>query len=83
VAKRRVIFDGQTQHIPQAYWMAKVFLTDSEKKAIAILRMLDNGANQAFELINREISDPFQAVKLLEKALETDKKSAKELLRKS
>ncbi len=69
VAERAVIFDGQTQNNPQAYWMARVLLTDSEEEAIGILRMLNNGGNSAFETINQQVSDPFLSISLLKKAI--------------
>jgi dolichyl-phosphooligosaccharide-protein glycotransferase len=69
VGERRVIFDGQTQNIPQAYWMARVLLTDSEDEAVGILRMLNNGGNSAFEIIDKNVADPFVSISLLKKAI--------------
>ncbi len=82
VARRRVIFDGQSQGNPQAYWMAKAMLTDDENLSISILRMLNNGGNKAFEIINEHVKDPLQAVLILESILGADPDKAKELLRK-
>ena len=47
IAERRVTFDGATINVPQAYWMAKVFLSNSEEQAMGILRMLNNSGNTA------------------------------------
>jgi len=69
VAKRRVIFDGQSQDTPQAHWMATALLSDNEEKATRILRMLNNGGNKAFEIINTYIKDPLEAVLLLDNVL--------------
>ena len=69
VGKRRVIFDGQSQATPQAYWMGKVLMSDSEETAIAILRMLNNGGNKAYEIINEQIKEPLQSVLLLESVI--------------
>jgi hypothetical protein len=69
VCRRRVIFDGQSQNTPQAYWMANVFLAKKEDDAIAILRMLNNGGNQAFELIDSYLNDPLRSVLLLKQAM--------------
>jgi dolichyl-phosphooligosaccharide-protein glycotransferase len=80
VSNRRVIFDGQSQNIPQAYWMARVFLTDSEKEAIGILRMLNNGGNSAFDIINKELSDPFLSVSLIKRAIVLEPEEGKKLL---
>jgi len=80
VAKRRVIFDGQTQNKPQAYWMAKAILSENEEEALGILRMLNNGGNQAFEIINEYLKDPLAAVLLLERVLGLSYYEAKDIL---
>jgi len=67
--RRRVIFDGQSQNTPQAYWMARVLTTNDEKEAIGILRMLNNGGNRAYEEVNARIKDPFQSIMLLNKII--------------
>jgi dolichyl-phosphooligosaccharide-protein glycotransferase len=72
VARRPVIFDGQSQNSPQAYWMARVLITDSEKESLGILRMLNNGGNKAYELMDKEISNPFTSILLLKKAIMLD-----------
>ncbi|MFA5146873.1 MAG: STT3 domain-containing protein [Candidatus Omnitrophota bacterium] len=66
VAGRRVIFDGQSQGTPQAYWMAKALLTDDENRAVSILRMLNNGGNEAFNAMDRNIKNPLLSALLLE-----------------
>lgn len=80
VSERRVIFDGQSQNTPQAYWMACVLTTDNEEEAMAILRMLNNGGNQAFELINRNLKDPFKSIFILKKALSSTPEIARKNL---
>lgn len=80
VSKRKVIFDGQSQHYPQAYWMAKVLISNNEKEAIGILRMLNNGGNKAFEVINEYLKDAFKSVFLLEKIIPSQPKAAGETL---
>jgi len=77
VAERRVIFDGQSQNSPRAYWMASVLISDKEEEAIAILRMLNNGGNRAFEIINKNFKDPFDAVMFLKKIISLNPKKAK------
>jgi dolichyl-diphosphooligosaccharide--protein glycosyltransferase len=69
VARRRVIFDGQSQDSPQAYWMAKALLSSNENESVAILRMLNNGGNRAFEVIDKHIKDPLKSAMLLESLL--------------
>jgi dolichyl-phosphooligosaccharide-protein glycotransferase len=80
IARRRVIFDGQSQNTPQAYWMAHVFMTDNEREAVRILQMLNNGGNRVFEIINERLKDPFRSVTLLEKIILLEPKDAKEKL---
>lgn len=80
VARRKVIFDGQSQNKPQAYWMAYALMSENEAEAVRILRMLNNSGNQAFELINGGIKDPFKSVLLLKKVIALDKKAARETL---
>lgn len=43
ISHRKVIFDGQSQNNPRAYWMAKVLLSTDEEKAITILKRLNAG----------------------------------------
>jgi dolichyl-diphosphooligosaccharide--protein glycosyltransferase len=69
VSRRRVIFDGQSQNIPQAYWMAKAMLSEDEETTIRILRMLNNGGNKAFEVINEYLKEPIKSILLLESVL--------------
>jgi len=82
VGKRRVIFDGQSQDTPQAYWMAKAMLTSDENESIGILRMLDNGGNRAFEIINDYIDNQLLSVLLLEGAIGKSPEKAQAILRK-
>ena len=80
IGQRRVIFDGTTQHSPMAFWMARVLLTDNEDEAVGILRMLNNGSNQAFEELKNSGLDDIDAIQLLRKIIVVDKKEAQSLL---
>lgn len=80
IGRRRVIFDGQSQAVPQAYWMAKTILTANEEQAAAILRMLNNGGNTAFDIIHKHIRDPLEAVLLLENVMMRENDIAKNIL---
>jgi len=82
VSRRRVIFDGQSQDIPQAYWMAKAMLSANEEESTAILRMLNNAGNKAFEIMNGHIKNELQAVLLLEYVLTLPQDKADEVLNK-
>lgn len=83
IAQRRVIFDGQSQNTPQAYWMARVLLASDEHEAERILRMLNNGGNQAFEIIQKNVKDPYAAITLLHKVLLLSRNDAEMLLKNS
>lgn len=50
-AGRRVTFDGATINYPQAYWLTRAYLAQSEQAGLGILRMLNNSANDAAELL--------------------------------
>ncbi|MFA5157405.1 MAG: STT3 domain-containing protein [Candidatus Omnitrophota bacterium] len=80
IGKRRVIFDGQSQDMPQAYWMGKALLSNNENEAVAILRMLNNGGNKAFEIINDYVKDPLKSVLLLESILGQEPSKAQKVL---
>ena len=82
VARRKVIFDGNSQNVPQAYWMANALMTGNEEEAVAILRMLNNGANKAFEIIDAHIKDPLKSVLLLKQVLLLGSQQANQELRK-
>lgn len=69
VGRRRVIFDGQSQKGQLAYWMARVLLSEREEEAVGILRMLNNGSEQAFEIVNKSLNDPLSSVLLLERVI--------------
>lgn len=80
VCRRKVIFDGQSQQYPQAYWMARVLIAHNEREAIGILRMLNNGGNKVFEILNARLKDAFQSVFLIEKLILSEPKEAQEIL---
>ena len=80
VSGRRVIFDGHSQNTPQAYWMGRVLLTDNEQEAMGILRMLNNGGNRAYEIMNEYVKDPFQTLFLLKRIILLEPQKGKEEL---
>ncbi|MDI6758506.1 MAG: STT3 domain-containing protein [Candidatus Omnitrophota bacterium] len=82
VSGRRVIFDGQSQNGPLAYWMGRILTANNEEEAIRILRMLNNGGNKAFEIIDAHIKEPFKSIMLLEKIILKSREPAKNDLSK-
>ncbi|MEM4260273.1 MAG: STT3 domain-containing protein [Candidatus Woesearchaeota archaeon] len=73
-ADRRVTLDGASQNHPNAHWLGKILQTDNEKEAIAILRMLDCGSNNAFEVIDEKYNDTLLSVTLVKKIIMMDSK---------
>jgi len=80
-ADRAVTFDGGTQNTPMAHWIGRALLTDDEKLAVGILRMLDCGSNTAFERLNEKINDTSRSVKLLYEEVRLAREDAKKLLK--
>ena len=58
IADRKVVFDGATINVPQAYWMANVFLSETEEDALGILRMINSSGNDAFDYLHKELQIP-------------------------
>lgn len=79
---RAVTFDGASQNQPQAHWIGKVLLTDDEEQAVNILRMLDCGANKAYEILAKENVDNLESINLIYKIISLDKETAKKELLK-
>jgi len=76
IAERRVTFDGATINVPQAYWMANVFLSQSEEEALGILRMLNNSANKAAEYLQSLNIDLSDAIPMLKEITKMDRTRA-------
>ena len=82
VADRRVTLDGANQNSPPAYWLGRILVTDNEDEAVAILRMLDCGSNNAFNEIDKKKNNTRLSVELLRKILLLDRNNATKLLKK-
>lgn len=80
VAQRHVIFDGQSQAGPRAYWMARALLSDNEKEAVAILRMLNNGGNRVFDIVDNRLKDEFRSLAVVNDLLKSDRDTARRKL---
>ena len=79
-ADRAVTFDGASQNYPMAHWIGKVLLTSNEKEAIGILRMLDCGSTDAFEILNAELNNAHKSVDMLYDIVVMDKSQAESYL---
>ena len=81
IADRPVTFDGTSQNTPQAHWIGNTLLTDDEDTAIGILRMLDCGANNAFEELNKVVEDTPKTIGTIYEIIVLDKVGAKKILK--
>ena len=78
---RGVTFDGTTQNTPPAHWVGKVLLTSDEKLAVGILRMLDCGSREGFNIISNLTKDSVNAVKIMYEIMPEGRESAEKILR--
>ncbi len=76
VADRPVTFDGGTQVGHGAYWVGKSLLADDEKVSIGILRMLNCGQNDAFEVLNKIVENTPRSIKIINEIITLDKNGA-------
>ncbi len=81
IADRAVTFDGASQNQPQAHWIGKVLLTDNENQAIAILRMLDCGGNDAYNILLEHTNAPLTTKRAIDSALLTNKENARTIIK--
>lgn len=82
IGDRAVTFDGTSQNSPNAHWIGSVLLTEDEKYAVGILRMVDCGQDNAFEELNKVIKDEAKSISILEEIVRLDKDEAKSILLK-
>jgi dolichyl-phosphooligosaccharide-protein glycotransferase len=82
IADRKVTFDGASQNRPQAHWVGKILLTDNEDEAIAILRMLNCGANDAYDFMLEETQDAILTKSLIDQIILEDENTARITLSK-
>ncbi len=80
IADRAVTLDGGLQNKPQAHWLGKLMLTNNERQSVGILRMLDCGANQAYETLLNLTGDDLEAINIVYNLLEKDREEAKSYL---
>ena len=80
ITDRAVTFDGTTQDTPQAHWIGNTLLINNETTAIGILRMLDCGATNAFDELDKVINDGAKSVNILYEIIVLNKIKAEETL---
>jgi asparagine N-glycosylation enzyme membrane subunit Stt3 len=69
---RGVTLDGATQGAPALHWLGKTLLTNDEKLARGILRMLDCGSNFAFDAVLNSTNDTPLSVDIINEIIVID-----------
>src|SRR3989338_2834434 len=77
---RAVTFDGTSQNTPPAHWVGKVLLTDDEKLAVGILRMLDCGSREGFIAISKLTNDDAEAIDIMYDIMPLSREEARKAL---
>jgi len=80
IADRAVTFDGASQNRPQAHWVGKALLTNNEEETIGILRMLDCGGNDAYDILLEETEDPLVTKRVIDEIILKDRNAASSVL---
>ena len=83
IAERKVTFDGATINVPQAYWIANMFLSRDEKDALGILRMLNNSGNEAAAYLQSQGWKLSETIDTLKAIIPLDKSSAERKLKET
>lgn len=76
LARRRVTVDGATQYMPQIYWLSLFLMSEDERQAAGLLRMLNTSGNKAPDWLLAHGYSPSGAVELLLPLVKTDRESA-------
>lgn len=76
VAHRAVIADGGTQHYRETYWMSLALMSEDEREAAGIIRMLDLGGDDVLESLLRQGMEVADAVELILKAVRAGREEA-------
>jgi hypothetical protein len=77
MGQRRVTFDGASQNEPQAYWVANLFIENSERMALGILRMLNTSGNASVDLLTSKGLSLSEAVDLVKAVLPLSREEAR------
>ncbi|MDP8213344.1 MAG: STT3 domain-containing protein [Candidatus Zapsychrus exili] len=82
IAERKVSFDGATINFPQSYWISNIFLSQDERQAAGLIRMLNNSANESVEYLE-SLGVPLSVcIPLLKEVARLKKDDAREALKK-
>ncbi len=76
LANRRVVVDGGSQHFRTSYWLAKAFVSEDEREAAGIIRMLHISMEDAPELLESWGMRPSEFVPLILKIVRLNRGEA-------
>jgi len=80
ISNRPVTFDGTSQSQTPVYWIGKVLLTNDEKQAVGILKMLDCGNYVGVREINNYIKDELKSKEIMDRIIMMNKSVARDEL---
>ncbi|MBF0388187.1 MAG: hypothetical protein HQL20_10110 [Candidatus Omnitrophica bacterium] len=81
IAQRSVTFDGASINGEQAYWLTRVYLSQTEDEALGILRMLNVSSNNACDYLQKLGLPLSRAVPLIYQATTLNRTEALNLYR--
>ncbi len=76
VAQRAVIADGGTQHYHETYWIAKALITEDEREAAGIFRMLNLSGNDTLDFLQGNGMEIPDGVDLISKIVRLGREEA-------
>jgi dolichyl-diphosphooligosaccharide--protein glycosyltransferase len=80
VAHRAVIGDGGTQHFHETYWVTRALITEDEREAAGIFRMLNLSGNDALDFLQQRGMSIPDAIDLISKIVRLRREEAFPLL---
>jgi len=79
MSERSVTFDGGDQG-KRIHWIGKSLLTDDENETIDILKMLNCGQEESYNLLEKTLKDKLKTTRLMKEIIKLDKEDAKDRL---
>lgn len=81
IAGRATLHDAGWQYTPVPYWFSRALLSNNEKEAYGILRMLNAGSYKAFDELRQALNmDKLATLEVLNKLILLDKSEGAQLL---
>ncbi len=83
LTQRKPLLTGGSQNSPAIYWFARALLSNDEKTAVGILRMLNCADGPYLRQTREIIGESPNAMKILEKIIKYEREEAQEILYKA